>query len=584
MTRCAIYIRVSTEMQAKQQSSTLDSQTKYCKKFLSLHPDWELTDVYREEGVSGTTLNRPQFQRLLNDVRQKKFDLLLVNDIDRLGRNLKDFLNVWQIFDENQVKFISINQNLDTTSIMGKALIQLLMVFAELESNMTKQRTTQKRRYDVVEKGRWIGGRVPVGYDYDKKTKLLSINQKDADFVRLVFKLYLQRQSMWKVVDTLNIQGYRTKPFTTKDQPKGNLPINQNYINRILKSKLYAGFVPYKETWHQGTHPAIISEEIYNKSQALLSHNRSTRKSEKRTHKYLFDGKVRCAKCDYSMTPSSSIGRKGKSYKYYVCLSKFKAPKQHQCDNTQIPASILEQVVDWSLKRIYKDRKILNAKIEHYNHQINKDNSELLEQAEVLRKEEARMRNEYDSLYRVLAEKKLRNYQKIDERLKILQTAETELKQKLEDLEIRIEKNNKALFNGEGLKYYLKYYAEHEPALKFEAKRNLVRILIDRIEFKNGEIKLRLTDVEALGGEKNRGKDEPLCGFLSYPDMGGDRCTTLNGEKAVSFTVKFALKFQTQASNGGVLLKGKAIDPDSLELVDDVPETDVLRFPKTQIS
>ena len=239
MFRCAVYSRVSTEEQASKEISSLDSQEDLLHSYIGQRKKngYELAAIFREEGLSGTSIrNRPQLQQLLLDARQGKFDLVLVTDLDRIGRNLRDFLNMWEIFKENNVKFIAINQNIDTSTITGEALIQQLMVFAELESKMNKQRAIQKMEFEITKKGKWYGGTNPLGYDYNKKIKRLIPNEKEARLINLIFDRYLEEGKLGAVAQWLNTSGYRTR--------KGNL-FSKEAVRTILRNPTYLGLVHF---------------------------------------------------------------------------------------------------------------------------------------------------------------------------------------------------------------------------------------------------------------------------------------------------------------------------------------------------
>ncbi|MHA1304334.1 MAG: recombinase family protein, partial [Candidatus Heimdallarchaeaceae archaeon] len=259
--RCAIYVRVSTEEQANKEISSLDSQQNFLQEYIQQRKKlgYELVAVYRDEGISGTSIrNRPQLQQLLFDASRGKFDLVLVTDLDRIGRNLRDFLNMWEIFKQNNVKFVAINQNIDTSTITGEALIQQLMVFAELESKMNKQRATQKREFEVTKKGKWYGGTVPLGYNYDKKIKRLIPNRKESKLVNLIYDIYLEEGRLGAVANKLNSSGYRTK--------KGLL-FSKEAVRKILHNPLYLGLVHFKGKPYKGEHEPIIGQEKWERVQ-----------------------------------------------------------------------------------------------------------------------------------------------------------------------------------------------------------------------------------------------------------------------------------------------------------------------------
>src|SRR5208283_3318021 len=160
---------------------------------------------------------------------------------------------------------------------------------------------------------------------------------------------YLHYESIWRTVDYLNRMGKKTKEFTLREGTvhHGGKPINSTYIERILRSQLYIGNVPYKNAWYTGgKHPPIMDKETFQRTQEILSRNRESHTTEKRNHRFLLDGLVKCASCGYGMTQKTGTGRK-KTYLYYQCISKVKFPKMNFCKVRQISAPILESIIDW---------------------------------------------------------------------------------------------------------------------------------------------------------------------------------------------------------------------------------------------
>ncbi|MCL0048479.1 recombinase family protein [Dehalococcoidia bacterium] len=214
-----------------------------------------------------------------------------------------------EIFKENNIKFIAINQNIDTSTITGEALIQQLMVFAELESKMNKQRARQKREFEVTKKGnKWYGGTVPLGFDYDQKRKRLLLNGKEAEIVNLAFDLYLEKKGLGAVARELNQKGFRTK--------KGKL-FSKESIRTILKNPLYVGMLLYKGKAYKGEYQGIVEKEKWQEVQNLLEENHKERgRIEKERHQYLLKGLARCGDCGSFMSPKSA---KSGQYFYYSC-------------------------------------------------------------------------------------------------------------------------------------------------------------------------------------------------------------------------------------------------------------------------
>ena len=352
MIRCVIYTRVSTEEQANKQISSLDAQDDLLHNYIEQRKGHKLTAIYREEGISGTSMkNRIELQKLLMDAQLRRFDLVLVTDLDRIGRNLKDFVNIWDTFKQNDIRFIAINQNIDTSTITGEALIQQLMIFAELESKMNKQRAEQKRRFEVVKKGKWYGGTVPFGYD-NKAGKIFP-HPREKIVLQQIFDAYLKAQSLYKTRDLIN------QSSTTK----AGHPFSAEAIRLILRNQLYVGKVKYKEGYHPGTHEPLISESLFQAVQGVLDKNQRMRKSVNGKYVFLLRNLLKCGQCNTAMigTPQKS-GR----FLYYRCNSDAKFGNDY-CDTKFIPAEDIEGAVEWGLKEISRQEDVFNRAIDTAN-------------------------------------------------------------------------------------------------------------------------------------------------------------------------------------------------------------------------
>ena len=232
----AAYVRVSTQEQATEGHS-IGEQTDRLKKYCEAH-DWHLFKVYTDPGFSGSNMNRPALQKLLADAHAGNFQKVIVYKLDRISRSQKDTL--YLIEDEllaNNIDFVSMTENFDTSTPFGRAMIGILAVFAQLEREQIKERMSMGRTARAKQ-GKFPGGIVPMGYDYVNGEFV--INEYEAMIVRDIFEKFIAGASFNSISTALNDKGYRTS--------NGSLYRARN-ISRILESKTYIGFFKYQQDY-----------------------------------------------------------------------------------------------------------------------------------------------------------------------------------------------------------------------------------------------------------------------------------------------------------------------------------------------
>jgi site-specific DNA recombinase len=413
-----------------------------------------------------------------------KFDLVLVTDLDRIGRNLRDFLNIWEIFKENNIKFIAINQNIDTSTITGEALIQQLMVFAELESKMNKQRASQKREFEVTKKGKWYGGTVPLGFDYEQK-RLLP-NEKEAEVVNLAFDLYLEKKSLGAVAMELNQRGFRTK--------KGKL-FSKESVRTILKNPLYVGMVLYKDKAYRSEHQGIVEKEKWQEVQNLLGENHKERgRIEKDRHQYLLKGLVRCADCGSFMSPKSA---KSGQYFYYSCTFNNRFGREH-CLIRRVSAPELEKIVVSGIREVRRKEDLLDEMIERAN-QVSKDEISPLEKEKQAKEKELEEIKETIKRFLKSLKDGTKTLKLIEDELEELESRQEELEREINLLSIRIEEKRRYAVDGEILKNHLQEFDLIFDHLTPLDKQRLLHILLREIVFSGNRIKISLWDLPRTG-------------------------------------------------------------------------------------
>ncbi len=322
---CAIYTRKSTTDGLEQDFTTLDAQRESCESYIASQKNegWvALAEKYDDGGYTGANTDRPALQRLIADIKASKINCVVVYKVDRLSRSLLDFAELLSLFEKHDVSFVSITQNFNSSTSMGRLTLNILLSFAQFEREIISERTRDKMGA-AKRKGKWIGGRPPLGYDIDRDKHKLIINTKEAELVREIFDLYLTKRSSLSVTMAINDKGYTTKSYISKTGRKfGGIKFTANGINLILKLALYIGKVEYHGEIYPGEQAAIISDETFKKAQSILAENKPDWTMTKRTkHVGLLTGLLRCKACDCTMYFSYNIKASKYRYHYYLCMS-----------------------------------------------------------------------------------------------------------------------------------------------------------------------------------------------------------------------------------------------------------------------
>jgi site-specific DNA recombinase len=364
--RCAIYTRKSTEEGLDQDFNTLDAQREAAEAFIRSQrgEGWEvLPDRYDDGGYSGGNMDRPALQRLLGDIETGRVNAVVVYKVDRLSRSLLDFSRIMEVLDQHRVAFVSVTQQFNTATSMGRLVLHILLSFAQFEREMIAERTRDKMSA-ARRKGKWVGGKPILGYDIDPRGGRLLVNEEEAQRVRAIFDLYLDEQSLVATAVELNRRGWRTKAWTTK---KGRVnegsPFNKVNLHGLLSNVAYTGQVSHKGTVYPGEQPAIVAPGVWRRAQETLRHNgRTGGRSVRNKYGALLREILRCIPCDSAMVHSYTV-RDGKRYRYYVCL---KAQKRgwSSCPTKAVPAAEVERFVVDRIRAIGSDPGVVGKTIE----------------------------------------------------------------------------------------------------------------------------------------------------------------------------------------------------------------------------
>jgi len=362
LVRCAIYTRKSTEEGLEQEFNSLDAQRESAEAFIrsQTHEGWTcLPERYDDGGFTGGNMERPALQRLLADIQAGKIDCVVTYKVDRLSRSLLDFAKMMETFEQHGVSFVSITQQFNSATSMGRLILNVLLSFAQFEREIIAERTRDKMAA-TRRKGKWSGGTPVLGYDLDPRGRRLHVNEEEAARVRAIFALYLQHESLLPVVQELARRGWVGKCWQTRHgRQRGGRPFTKTSLYRLLTNVLYVGKVRYKDEVHDGEQPALIDGETFGRVQALLrSHGPEVGPPSLHGFTALLKGLLRCAPCACAMTPSHTSRKGGLRYRYYTCVHAQKNGWQ-SCPSKSIPAQPIEQLVIEQIQRLGRDPLVL---------------------------------------------------------------------------------------------------------------------------------------------------------------------------------------------------------------------------------
>jgi site-specific DNA recombinase len=274
--RCAIYTRVSTDQGLDQDFNSLDAQYEACSAYIKsqAHAGWTLSrSRYDDGGYSGGSTDRPDLQRLLDDIRARKIDVIVVYKVDRLTRSLADFAKLVELFDAHGVSFVSVTQQFNTTTSMGRLTLNVLLSFAQFEREVTSERIRDKIAASK-RKGLWVGGPLPLGYEL--RDGKLTVVEDEAERVRLIFRRYLQVSGINELARELRDRNVRTKAkLLSTGGIRGGIPFGRGMLSHLLRNRFFIGEVEYKGEILPGEQPAIIDRNLFDAVQQKLSDHQS---------------------------------------------------------------------------------------------------------------------------------------------------------------------------------------------------------------------------------------------------------------------------------------------------------------------
>ena len=356
LNRCAIYTRKSSEEGLEQDFNSLDAQREACEAYIVSQKSsgWSaLPQMYDDGGLSGGTLERPALQRLLLDIGARRVDTVVVYKVDRLTRSLNDFAKIVEVFDTHGVSFVSVTQQFNTTTSMGRLTLNMLLSFAQFEREVTGERIRDKIAASK-RKGMWMGGLPPLGYDVaDRK---LMVNAREADTVRQIFRRYAALKSVHALKAELDGAGIVSKARANRHgRISGGNPMAVGALYHLLQNPIYRGEIVHKDRSYPGLHEPIIDPALWDETRTVLAANRVERAIRSTaTAPSLLAGLV----YDDGGVPMSPThaNKKGTRYRYYVSQSLIKRGRPKiSTTGYRVPAADLEAVVESQLRAFLRD-------------------------------------------------------------------------------------------------------------------------------------------------------------------------------------------------------------------------------------
>ncbi|WP_421762160.1 recombinase family protein [Devosia sp.] len=362
--RCAIYTRKSSEEGLEQDFNSLEAQREACEAYVRSqeHEGWRLLpERFDDGGFSGGNMERPALKQLIQLVDDGRIDIIVVYKIDRLTRSLTDFARLAETLDKRGVSFVSVTQQFNTTTSMGRLMLNVLLSFAQFEREITGERIRDKIAASK-KKGMWMGGVPPMGYDVIGRQ--LVINEADAATINRIFALYLEEGNVPALLERLEREGIRTAArYSTKGNHYGNRPLTRGHLYKLLSSPIYIGRVPHKAISHRGQHTAIIEKSTWDKVQAQLAENTQGSRSRRRRiapKVHLLEGSLHTQAGARFIASGANKG--AKRYRYYV--EDQSGEGDSNLPAVRIPATEIEMAVITGLRGILADHRALLAHLE----------------------------------------------------------------------------------------------------------------------------------------------------------------------------------------------------------------------------
>ncbi len=488
--RCAIYTRKSTDEGLEQDFNSLDAQRMAAENYIASqkHEGWIcLPERYDDGGFSGGNLERPALKKLLEDVEKGKIDIIVVYKVDRLSRSLLDFSRIIEILDKHKASFVSVTQHFNTTDSMGRLTLNILLSFAQFEREIISERTRDKMSMQR-KLGKFTGGRPILGYDTVPGGGAITVNPEEAELVRQIFGVYLERRSVLETVRAIRANGWRNKRWKNRDgKMSGGSEFTTSTLYGLLTNKTYTGKLDFNGREYDGEHEAIVAPEIFERVRELLRGNRNAgggKTGARGPGGGILGTKLKCSHCGTTMFHTYTR-RNGKKYNYYVCAGA-KQNGFHTCPHPSLSAVEVENFVVNEIAVMAHDRELHREMEEIATEKHAANISALKARMELLKKEHA----DQDEILRNTASKlSVAELADIQDETARLETEMKLLGRELADLE-------KHAFEPLPFEWFRKNFTRIWEAVTQPEKSRIVELMIESIVFdaERGTLKINYRD------------------------------------------------------------------------------------------
>ena len=360
--RCAIYTRKSTEEGLEQAFNSLDAQREAAEAYIQSqkHVGWTVVETHFDDGgFSGGNMERPALQQLLEQVDARQVDCVLVYKVDRLSRSLLDFARLMDRFDQRSVSFVSVTQQFNTTTSLGRLTLNILLSFAQFEREIIGERTRDKMGA-ARRKGKWVGGTPLLGYDVAPAGGSLVVNTREAGRVREIFELYRTHRSLAAVVAELSQRGWTTKSWKSRKGTRHTgRPFTKHSLRLLLSNATYCGKINYRGGVYQGEHKAIIEPALWDDINKDFSEREKAPESPNVPQNAPLAGLLICKHCQQPMV-ATYTGKGERRYRYYVCQTA-REKGWKACPTKSVSADLLEGSIAIQLRSHLSSAETRNA-------------------------------------------------------------------------------------------------------------------------------------------------------------------------------------------------------------------------------
>jgi site-specific DNA recombinase len=472
--RCAIYTRKSTEEGLNQEFNSLDAQREAAEAYIlsQKHDGWTLVPTqYSDGGYTGANIERPGVKQLLADIEAGKIDCVVVYKVDRLSRSLIDFSKMMELFEKRGVCFVSVTQQFNTNSSLGRLTLNILLSFAQFEREIISERTRDKQ-VAARKKGKWTGGHILLGYDLDSRVGRLAVNPEEAERIREMFRLYLEGTAVVEIVQRFDKQGWRNKQWTTQDgKLYGGSPLRRCHIYKLLGNVLYTGQVKVGEEVFPGEHEAIIDQQTFDLAQKRLEENAWTPGNAHRVKfEALLRGLIYCSCCGSGMYSTYSANKE-RRYRYYVCY-RSQQKLEGYCTSRAVSAPSVEEAVVESIRRVGVHPDVLAETVRLARQQLAEIVTGLREE---LNTTNGRVKNLKSQIARIRNPEAAR-LAEIREQLIAGETRAEELRKEI----LRREKQR---IDEKELRRTMESFEDVWKAMNLDEQRNLLRQLVEKVGY-----------------------------------------------------------------------------------------------------